>query len=78
MPRMRIAQGVLDIIKADDPDTAVTLRYIRHLISTGKVPVTNVGTKKLVDADKVIEYIAAGEYTAVELTPGEIRKVKLN
>ena len=60
MPRMRTAQGVLDTIKTDDPSTAVTLRYIRRLISSGAVPVTNVGTKKLVDADKVIEYIAAG------------------
>jgi len=72
---MRTAQGVLDIIKADDPDTAVTLRHIRRLINTGKVPVTSVGTKKLVDADRVIEYIAAGD-APTESVPGSVRKVK--
>jgi len=76
MHRMRTAQGVLAIIKADDPETAVTLRYIRRLIHAGEVPVTAVGTKKLVDADKVIEYIAAGS-SAVKAPPslGVLRRV---
>lgn len=33
-PRMRMAPGALEIIKETDPDTAVTLRYIRRLIAT--------------------------------------------
>lgn len=61
LPRMRTAAGVLEIIKAQDPDTEVTLHYLRSLINTKKVPVTPVGCKKLVDADAVIAYIAAGE-----------------
>lgn len=58
LPRMRTARKVLDLIKEQDPGTEVTLHYLRHLINTGKVPVTPVGRKKLVDADAVIDYIA--------------------
>ena len=37
-PRMRTAEGALAVIKTEDPETAVTLRAIRGLINTGKVP----------------------------------------
>lgn len=56
-PRMRTAPGALEIIKAEDPGTAVTLRYIRGLINTGKVPHVAVGTKKLVNVDTLVEYL---------------------
>lgn len=69
LPRMRTAAGVLAIIKEQDPKTEVTLHYLRNLIKTNKVPVTPVGCKKLVDADAVITYIAAGE--APPPTPAE-------
>lgn len=80
LPRMRTAAGVLAIIKEQDPHTEVTLHYLRHLINTNKVPVTSVGTKKLVNADTVIEYIAAGTAppaSTPEPTPpmGTIRRV---
>ena len=60
MPRMRTAAKAFDIIKELDPDTEITLHYIKHLIATEAVPVTHVGRKKLVDVDQVIAYIAAG------------------
>lgn len=78
LPRMRTAAGVLAIIKEQDPNTEVTLHYLRHLINTHKVAVTPVGTKKLVDADAVIAYIAAGTAPPEpEPTPpsGTIRRV---
>ena len=78
MPRMRIARKVHEIIAAEDPDTDVTLHYIRGLISSGKIPHVNVGRKKLVDVDAVISYIASGDETQKEAAPmiwGGIRKV---
>lgn len=60
MPRMRTAAGVLAIINKDDPETEVTLYFIRRIIKSGKIPVVEVGTKKLVDADMLIQYIAEG------------------
>lgn len=61
-PRIRTAPGALELIKQMDPDTAVTLRYIRRLIATGKVPHVPVGRKKLVDVDQLLEFLrgAAG------------------
>lgn len=56
-PRMRTAAGALEIIKAEDPGTAVTLRFIRGLINTGAVPHVPVGKKKLVNVDKLMEYL---------------------
>ena len=53
-PRMRTAAGALDIIKAEDPETAVTLRY---MIATGAVPCVPVGRKKLINVDMLMSYL---------------------
>lgn len=58
MARMRTAEGALQIIKDQDPDTAVTLRLIRRLISTGEFPSVPVGRKKLINVDALLEYLA--------------------
>lgn len=60
-PRMRTAEGALEIIKAEDPETAVTLRYVRHLIATGAVPYVPVGRKKLVNVDRLLAYLENGD-----------------
>ena len=70
MARMRTAARVLEIIKEQDPDTEVTLHYLRRLIHSGEVRVTPVGRKKLVDADAVIAYIAAGQTMNTEPVGG--------
>ena len=56
-PRLRTVEGALEIIKAEDPDTAVTLRHVRRLIATGAVPHVPVGRKKLVNVDKLLAYL---------------------
>ncbi len=61
--RMRTAEGALAIIKAEDPDTAVTLRAIRRLINTGEVPHVPIGCKKLINVDRLMDYLK-GEETA--------------
>lgn len=75
MARMRTAAKVLELIKAEDPGTEVTLHYIRYLIKTGAVPCVEVGRKKLVDADVLIRRIAEGAVPAMETAssgPGRI------
>lgn len=59
-PRLRTAEGALEIIKAEDPETAVTLRYIRRLIAVGTVPHVPVGRKKLINVDKLLAYLEEG------------------
>ena len=80
MPRMRTAAGAFAIIKEQDPSSEVTLHFIRSLIAPEAVPVTHVGRKKLVDADQVIAYIAAGNQRPSTTEPfpcfGQIRRVK--
>ena len=56
-PRMRTAPGALAIIQEEDPGTEVTLHYLRRLIKTGTVPSVPVGRKKLIDVDKLIDYL---------------------
>lgn len=61
MQRMRTAAGALKIIREQDPETAVTLRYIRQLITTGAVASSRVGRKRLINVDRLIEYLTEGE-----------------
>lgn len=60
--RMRTAPGAYEIIKEADPETAVTLHYIRKLIRTGEFPCVAVGRKKLVNVDKLVEYLGRAEH----------------
>lgn len=78
LPRMRTAQGILDIIKSMDPETAINLNNIRALLRSGAIPVWCVGRKKLADADKVIDYLAGENVKLCEESkrPAGIRPVK--
>lgn len=58
LPRMRSAEGVLKELKAQDPDTRITLNFIRGLIRSGEVPVVQAGRQKLVNMDLVFDYLA--------------------
>ena len=57
MARMRTAEGALEVIKEQDPNTAVTLRMIRRLINTGALPYVPVGRKKLINVDILMAYL---------------------
>lgn len=59
LPRMRNAEGVLKELKAQDPETRITLNFIRGLIRSGEVPVVQAGVQKLVNVDLVFEYLAS-------------------
>ena len=61
VPRMRTAQAALEIIRAEDPETEVSLRYIRQLIATGQIQHWPVGRKKLVNVDSLLEYLRGGD-----------------
>ena len=58
LPRMRHAEGVLKELKAQDPDTRISLNFIRGLINSGEIPVVHAGRQKLVNVDLVFEYLA--------------------
>lgn len=75
LPKMRTAVGVMTAIKEMDPQTEITLHYIRYIIRTEQIPVVHVGRKKLVDFDRVLEYISGGSSKSENSIPGKIRKI---
>lgn len=60
MPRMRTAEKVLEEIKRVDPDTEITLHYIRAMIRVEAVPVVACGRKKLVNLDALMDLLRDG------------------
>lgn len=76
LPRMRTAEKALAVIREEDPETDVTLHYIRQLIKTGRVPSVAVGRKKLINVDILMAYIAEGGHQEDPAPPvGVIRRV---
>jgi hypothetical protein len=78
LARMRTPQQVYDMIHAEDPESSVSLWYIRSVIKQGKVPILKAGTKFLINYDRFLEYLA-GDLPEAEQGPeqnfGVIRKV---
>lgn len=81
MPRMRTAAKAHELILEQDPESEITLHYIRQLIVTGAIPVVHVGRKKLVDVDQLLAYLAAGNEAPTTTAPavgyGKLRRIDL-
>lgn len=81
MPRMRTAAKAHELILEQDPQSEVTLHYIRQLIATGTIPVVHAGRKKLIDVDQLIAYLAAGTDRPSTTEPaagyGRLRRVEV-
>lgn len=81
MPRMRTAAKAHELILEQDPESEITLHYIRQLIATGAIPVVHVGRKKLVDVDQMLAYLAAGNEAPTTTDPavgyGKLRRIDL-
>lgn len=61
LPRMRDARGVLAELKKIDPDTPITLNFVRGMIKSKDVPVVEAGNRKFVNLDNVLDYLAHKE-----------------
>lgn len=71
LPRMRSAEGVLQELKAVDPETKITLNFVRGLIRSGEIPVVQAGYHKLVNVDLVFDYLAnQGTSRPIQYTRG--------
>lgn len=58
MFRIRLIKEAYQEIKDKDPDTAITMYYIRNLIVSGTVPSTKAGRKYLVNMDILENYLS--------------------
>lgn len=59
LPRMRDAKGVLAEIQAIDPETPITIHFVRGLIKSGELPVIEAGNRKFVNVDVVLDFLAS-------------------
>ena len=55
--RMRSIYQALDMLRADDPDTAVTYGMIRDLITKKLISYTMIGKKYLINFDSLLDYL---------------------
>lgn len=58
LPRMRYAQEALEELRRADPNTAVTLNFIRTLIRKGIIPSSRVGRGHMINMDHLEAYLA--------------------
>ena len=57
-PRLRTVPQALDEIKTVDPNTAITLRALRRMVSTGEIPTVNIASKRLIDMGLLFAHLS--------------------
>lgn len=67
MCRVRTIRETANIIKEMDPDTQLTEKTIRKMVSEGTIPSLKTGNKYLINVDKLIEMFE----TPIKETPEE-------
>jgi len=55
---LRSIKKAHELIKAQDPETGVTLYTIRHWCKEGKIKYLTVGNKILIDVESLMDYIS--------------------
>ena len=74
LPRMRTAEGVIAELKEQDPNTGITLNFVRGLILSGEIPVVQAGRKKLVNVDLLMDYLSnQGTASPITYKPGSFQ-----
>ena len=58
---LRSIKKVFDMVKQEDPDTAITVHTIRMWCKEGKIKYLTAGNKILVDVQSLMDYIAIKE-----------------
>ena len=58
---LRSIKRVFDMVKQEDPDTAITVHTIRRWCKEGKIKYLTAGNKILVDVQSLMDYIAIKE-----------------
>ena len=58
MSKYRTIIQAYNEIKTNDPDTALSLNYIRNILTDGSVPTIKAGVKVLVDMDVLYDFLS--------------------
>ena len=77
--RMRTLPEIVREIKEKDPGTALTYCSLRCKVLTGEIPCVQAGRKRLIDLDRLEEYLtpSATPFNVVPIETGAIRKVEI-
>lgn len=57
MAKMRLIKDVFEEIKKNDPDTAITMCGLRRMVQMGVIPSVQIGRKRLINYDNLMEYL---------------------
>ena len=55
---IRTIEKAYEELKARDPNTCISKKYVRDLVNNGVIPSTKSGNRRLVDVDVIEDYIA--------------------
>lgn len=58
LPRMRTIPKAYEEIKKIDPDTCISMRGLRDLVSSGNIPTVKIKNKVLINLDLLIEWLS--------------------
>lgn len=74
---MRTPQQAYDYIHKEDPESSISLWYIRSLIKQKKIPVCKAGNKNLINIEILINYLnnKLPEDELINSEHGKIRRV---
>jgi len=76
MARMRYAAQALELLRQEDPESCVSLNFIRSLAASGKIPVVQIGQRRLINYDALVEFLANPDTQQKQADQiGKIRKV---
>lgn len=77
MVRMRFAAQALDELRKLDPETLVTLRFIKQLMRTGAIPSVPVGNgnRRLLNFDALVAYLENPLAEPVQQAAPGIRRI---
>ena len=77
MVRMRFAAQALDELRKLDPETPVTLRFIKQLMRTGAIPSVPVGNgnRRLLNFDALVAYLENPPIEPVPQAAPGIRRI---
>lgn len=57
MAKMRLIKEIFEEIKTNDPNTAITMCGLRRMVKTGVIPSVQIGRKRLINYDNLINYL---------------------
>ena len=81
MVRVRSIPEACQMLKADDPDSRVTVSMLRRWVADGTIPCIRVGRKILLNYDTVLAYLSTPYISSAletDTEPGTIRPVPVS